>query len=85
MKRIMILAVVAFFVASLIPAFAEQPKKEDSLFKIVQDTLKPGPGKEKNKVRNPLPKVSVFQNMANGIKKGSAKARGESLRTEKTK
>ncbi len=85
MKRIMVLVVAMLFVGNLIPIFAEQPKKEDSLFKIVKDTLKPGPVKEKNKVRNPLPKVSVFQNMANGIKEGSAKARCESLRTEKAK
>ncbi len=83
MKRVIGLIVAAFFIASIVPAFGEEPKQEDNLFKIVQGTIKSGTVKEKNKVRNPLPKVGLFQSLADGIKEGSAKSRNESLRAVK--
>lgn len=83
MKRIIGLIAAVLFAASVVPAFGEQPKQEDNLFKIVQGTINLGPVKEKNRVKNPLPKVSLFQNLANGINEGSAKARNESLRAAK--
>ena len=86
MKKIAVLILVALFVASTIPAFAgEQPAKERNLFVIIKDSFKPWKPKPKNEIRNPLPTVSGFQNVANGIKEGSAKAKNETLRTEAAK
>ena len=85
MKRIFVLAVMVFFAASVTVAFAETEKKEENLFKIIQNSIKCGPVKEKNKIKNPMPKVTAFQNMADGIKEGSEKAKGESLRSGNTK
>jgi hypothetical protein len=83
MKKIGVLIVMAFFVISAMPVLAaEQAPKERNLIKIIESTLKPGPGKEKNKLR-PIKSINIFQNMANGIKEGSAKAKGTSLRTQK--
>jgi CDP-diacylglycerol pyrophosphatase len=83
MKRIAALAVAVLFAAGAVPAFAQQAsqEKEENLIKIVSDTIKPGQVREKNKLRNPLPKVTVFQNAADGIKEGSAKAKQQTLRT----
>ena len=66
MKRIMALIIVVLFVASIIPAFAEQPQKEKNLIKIIQKD-KAGAGKEKNMWKNPAPKVDCFQNASNWI------------------
>ena len=86
MKKIAVLILAALFVASTLPAFAvEQPKKERNLYKIIKGTIKNGEAKPKNKLRNPLPKVTVFQHMANGIKEGSVKAKKETLRTATVK
>ena len=86
MKKIAVLILAALFVASTVPAFAgEQPQKERNLFVIIKDTFKPWKVKPKNEIKNPLPKVSAFQNAANGIKEGSAKAKNETLRTETAK
>ena len=86
MKKIAALILAALFVASTLPAFAvEQPAKEKNLFKIIMDSCKPGKVKPKNELKNPLPKVTAFQNAANSIQEGSAKAKKETLRTEKAK
>ena len=82
MKKVAVLILAALFVASTIPAFAgEQVVKEKNLFTIIKDSFKPWKVKPKNELRNPLPTVSGFQNVANGIKEGSAKAKSETLRT----
>jgi hypothetical protein len=86
--KMAVLAVAVLFAVGATCAFADDgsckkaPCEEKSLFNIVKDTIKPGPGKEKNKVINPLPTVTTFQAMADGIKEGSAKARSESLRNK---
>lgn len=85
MKKIMVLVILGLFTAGAMLAYAAdapkaQPQKEENLFKIIQDSLQPGPGKERNKLRNPLPTVSLFQNLSDGIAEGSAKAKQESLR-----
>ncbi|MCX5679699.1 MAG: hypothetical protein NTZ95_03465 [Candidatus Omnitrophica bacterium] len=86
MKKIAVFILAALFVASTIPAFAgEQPKKERNLFVIIKNSIKPWKVKPKNELKNPLPTVSGFQNVANGIKEGSAKAKNETLRTETAK
>ena len=90
MKKMTVLAVLAVFAAGAALAYAAdapkaQPQREDNLFKIVMDSFKPGEVREKNKLKNPLPTVSMFQGMSNGIKEGSEKARGETLRTEASK
>jgi len=86
MKKIAILILAALFVASTVPAFAgEQPVKEKNLFVIIKDSFKPWKVKPKNELRNPLPTVTVFQNAADGIKEGSAKAKQETLRTTTAK
>ena len=69
MRRILALVVVVFFAASVTVAFAEAEKKERNLIKIIQSTIKPGTVKEKNKLKNPLQKVTVFQSTADDIKK----------------
>ena len=82
MKKAAALILVALFVASTIPAFAGgQPVKEKNLFAIIKDSFKPWKVKPKNEIKNPLPTVSGFQNVADGIKEGSAKARCTTLRT----
>ncbi|MDD5422350.1 MAG: hypothetical protein WC592_04110 [Candidatus Omnitrophota bacterium] len=85
MKRIAIMAMAVLFASSVTLAFAEQPQKEQNLFKIIQGTIKFPPAKEKNRVKIPPIKVSMFQDMATRIEEGSAKARTQSLRTAKTK
>ena len=86
MKKVAALILVTLFVASTLPAFAgTEPVKEKNLFQIIMDSCKPGTVKPKNQIRNPLPKVTAFQNAANGINEGSAKAKNETLRTEKAK
>jgi len=86
MKRIAALILVVLFAASTIPAFAgEQPAKERNLFVIIKNSIKPGEGKPKNQLRNPLPTVTVFQNMANSIEGCPAKAKKENLHTEAVK
>lgn len=82
MKKIAVLILVALFVASTVPAFAQaEQAKERNLCTIIMDSFKPWKPKPKNEIRNPLPTVSGFQNVANGIQEGSAKAKGETLRT----
>lgn len=86
MKKIAVLILVTLFVLSTVPAFAGgEPKKEKNLFQIIMDSCKPGEVKPKNQLRNPLPTVTIFQNAADGIKEGSAKAKNETLRTETAK
>ncbi len=85
MKKLAVLILAALFVASTIPASAgEQPKKERDLFKIIEGTLKPGEGKPKNKLKNPLPTVTCFQNAADKIE-CSGKAKNKTLNTETVK
>ncbi len=85
MKKMIALILAALFVASTMPAFAgEQVEKERNLFKIIKGTLTPGEGKEKNKLRNPLPTVTCFQNAANRIE-CSGKAKNKAPNTEKVK
>ena len=82
MKKIAVLVLAALFVASTIPAFAgAETAKEKNLFIIVKNSFKPWKVKPKNELKNPLPKVSGFQNVADGIKEGSAKAKSTTLRT----
>lgn len=86
MKKFVMLLVAVMFFTSTFPAFAggEGPAKpkEDSLFQIMSDTMKPGEVKEKNKYRK-VEKIYLFQSLSDGIKEGSKKAREESLRTTK--
>jgi aconitase A len=80
------LAVAVLFAGSAAIAFAKQPaQQEENLFKIVQKSIKPGTVREKNKVKNPLPKVTIFKDMAKGIKEGAAKSKAQNLRAAKTK
>ena len=88
MRKIALLVlVVAVVVAFAVPAFASCGKcgKEGSLFQKMADSMTLGPGKEKNKVvvfSGPkLPTTSHFQNTADGIAEGSAKAKAQTLRT----
>ena len=82
MKKIMVLILVVLFVASALPALAgAEQTKEKNLFAIIKDSFKPWKVQPKNELKNPLPTVSGFQNVADGIKEGSAKAKGETLRT----
>ena len=86
MKKIVILVLAALIVASTVPAFAgTETAKERNLFVIIKDSFKPWKVKPKNELRNPLPTVSGFQNVADGIKEGSMKAKKETLRTETAK
>jgi hypothetical protein len=86
MKKVAVLILAALFVASTLPAFAvTEPAKEKNLCTIVKNSFKPWKVKPKNEVKNPLPTVSGFQNVANGIKEGSAKAKKETLRTATAK
>jgi hypothetical protein len=85
MKKLMVVAVFAIFAAGAALVYAADApqatsQKEENLFKIIMNSMQPGPGKEKNKIKNPLPTVTVFQNMSNGIADGSEKSRGQSLR-----
>lgn len=84
MKKMAAFVIAVLFAASTIPAFAaEQPARENNLFKIIADSFKkPLNFKEKDKLKNPLPTVTVFQNAADGIKTGSEKAKAETLRTK---
>lgn len=91
MKKIALLAVVvAVVVAFAAPVFADAgcekaACKEASIFQKMADSMTLGPGKSQNKVIEfSGPKVTTssnFQNTANGIQEGSAKARNMSLRT----
>jgi uncharacterized protein YxeA len=86
MKRIVALVVAMLFTVSVVPAFAQtEAKKENNLIKIVMDSFKPWKPKEKNTLKNPLPTVTAFQNAADGIKEGSAKAKQTTLRTNSAK
>jgi hypothetical protein len=85
MKRAAAVMIAIIFAVSVVPAFAAQQEKEKNLFAIILDTLKPGQVREKNKLHNPLPKVTTFQNAADGIREGSAKAKQETLRTRAAK
>lgn len=86
MKKVVVLILAVLFVASTLPAFAaEQPAKEKNLFVIIKDSFKPWKPQPKNEIKNPLPTVTVFQHMADGIKEGSAKAKNETLRTAPAK
>ncbi len=88
MKKIIVLLVTLFFVTGAIAAFAGQPSgcttkcEEKSIFQIVSDSMA---GKykldEKDKIK-PIKEIKVFQSMSDGIKQGSAEAKGESLRTK---
>jgi len=82
MRRISVLIVVAFFVLSVMPAFAQEKKQEENLFNIIAGTLKPGQVKERNKLRK-VEKITLFQDISTMISEGSARAKGESLRTKK--
>ena len=59
MKRIIALSAVVAFVLVAVSSYAEEAKKDRNLITIVQSTLKPGPGKEKNKLRDPFAKVTT--------------------------
>lgn len=85
MKRFMVFVVAVFLVSAAVPAFAQKQQKEteENLFKIIASSVKPGQVRERNKIKNPLPKVTIFQTMADEIRQGSARARGESLRSTK--
>ena len=86
MKKMVMFILAALIVASTIPAFAgTETAKERNLFVIIKDSFKPWKVQPKNELRNPLPTVSGFQNVANGISEGSAKAKKETLRTESAK
>ena len=86
MRKLAAFVITILFVASTIPVFAGDGacKKcdEKTPFQIIADTMKPGKVKEKNKLK-PIEKITVFQNMSDGIKEGAEKAKGESLRTTK--
>ena len=86
MKKFVILLAAVTFFAGTRPAFAggegSAKPKEDSLFQIMSDTMKPGEVKEKNKYRK-VEKIYLFQSLSDGIKEGSKKAKQESLRTTK--
>jgi hypothetical protein len=92
MRKLVALLIAIAFVASAIPAFAgcgtcgtkagEKAAGEQSLFQKMSDTMKPGPGLEKNKYRK-VEKIYLFQSLADGIKEGSAKAKSGTLRTQK--
>ena len=89
MKKLVVLMIAIAFVVSVMPALADQgaspaPAKsgEKSLFQLMGDSMTPGTVKEKNKYRK-VEKIYLFQSLSDGIKQGSAKAKSESLRTQK--
>lgn len=81
MKRLLVIAVIVFFAAGAVAVYAGEGCKIDtkpvtSMFQKAADHInchKPETSK----------KVEVFQDMSNGIKEGSTKARCESLRVKK--
>ena len=88
MKKIAVLILAALFVASTVPVFAGTApvkEKERNLFVIIKNSFTPWKPQPKNELRNPLSTVSGFQNVADGIKEGSAKAKSETLRVETAK
>ena len=86
MKKAAVLILAVLFVASTAPAFAQAKQiKEKNLFVIIKNSFTPWKPQPKNKLRNPLPTVSVFQNVADDIQGGSAKTKSETLRAGTTK
>ncbi len=87
MRRIVVLAVAMVFVTCAATAFAQQQVKERNLIKIIQKSIEQHPGtmKEKDKLRGDIAQVKTFQSMADYIKEHSAKARGQSIRTQSVK
>lgn len=83
MKRIVVLLAVMAFAAGVVPAFAAEGSraKEKSLFQIVYDSMnKPC---EPCKTKMQPDKVTIFQELSDSIKEGSAKAKKTSLRGTK--
>ena len=93
MRKLACLAIVIIFAASAIPAFAAcavcGSDCGKSVLQCSADHIKADKRpetikiKDKDKLIPILKKVTVFQNMSDGIKEGSAEAKKESLRTAK--
>lgn len=78
MRKIVGLIIAVLFVASTIPSLASA--KEKSIFQLMADSMsKPVKLSEKNRIK-PVGKIEIFQNLADGIREGSAKVKNCSLR-----
>ncbi|OGW76074.1 MAG: hypothetical protein A2Z72_01760 [Omnitrophica bacterium RBG_13_46_9] len=85
MKYLLVLIIAISIVASAMPAFAaDKPvTTEKSVFQIVGDTISQGKNAlpAKDQIR-PIKSMAIFQNIADGIKEGSVKAKDKSLRSK---
>ena len=88
MKKFAVIMIALAVAGYVMPVFAGDAGcakgSEKSAFQLIADTITvKGKIKDRNKLRTvPPEQVSGFQNWADGIKEGSAKARETSLRTK---
>lgn len=88
MKKVAALIIIVAFVITVLPVFAEdtggmtrEQYRQKPLYDKIMDPIRNFKFAEKDKIK-PFPgdKVTIFQNSADGIKEGSAKARQMSAR-----